>query len=123
MAIITQEDYRDIAIAYANARDQVLGAKQFLYDAVYIIVLMQQVQPEVDLLSTFWDTYQINTNTLQAPTLLLSAVRSINQHVLRNGGYDDIDAFLTHGEGVMVPQRWADLSSAAGFPISSNNIE
>lgn len=123
MAVISQEDYRDIAIAYANARDQVLEAKQFLFDAVYIIVLFDEIQPSVDLLSTFWDTYNINLDTLNAPTLLISAIRAINQHVLQEGGFDDLDAFLVHGDGILVPQRWADLCSAAGYTISSSNIE
>ena len=123
MAVISQDDYREIAVAYGNARTQVLGAKQFLFDAVYTIVLLDQVQPEVDLLSVFWDTYSINLDTLQAPTLLLSAVRSINQHVLREGGFADIDTYLEDGAGILVPQTWADLCDAGGFPIAAGNIE
>lgn len=121
-SLISQEDYRDIAISYANARDQFLGAKQFLFDAVYTIVLFDNIQPSVDLLSTFWDAYNINLDTINAPTLLISSVRAINQHVLREGGYSDIDAFLVAGDGVLVPQTWADLSATAGYTISSSNI-
>lgn len=122
MAVIQQDEYRDIAVTFANARSNQLSAKDFIFDAVYVIVLLQSIQPEVDLLSTFWDTYQINSDTLQAPTLMLSAVRELNQHVLFEGGYEDIDSYLEEN-GTLVPQEWADLSDAAGFTISDSNIE
>ena len=117
MAVISGEDYRDIAVAYANAREQILGAKQYLFDAVYLIVLLQSIRPEVDLLNTFWDSYNLNTASLQAPTLLLSAVRALNSHVLDQSGHDSIDNFLI-GHSVTVPQAWADLSASAGYTIT-----
>lgn len=121
MAVIKGNDYLQIAEAYANARNEVLSAKQFLYDAVYLIVLLDEIEPEVDLLSDFWDTYNINLDTLEAPTLLLSAVRSLNNHVLIAGNYATVDAYLA-SESVTVPQTWADLSAEAGFTISSSYI-
>jgi hypothetical protein len=121
MAVIEGNDYRDLAVAYANARNSVLGAKQHLFDAVYLIVLLQSVKPEVDLLNVFWDTYNINLDTLEAPTLLLSAVRALNQHVLIEGNFGTVDEYLNYA-GVTVPRAWADLSAAAGYTISNAYI-
>lgn len=115
--VLDGDTYQSIAVSYGNARSQILGSKQFLFDAVYLIVLIDETQPEVDLLSTFWDTYNINTDSLNAPTLMLSSVRAINQHVISKGGYESIDEYLLVN-GVMVPQEWAEMSEAAGFEIS-----
>lgn len=119
--VIAQSDYREIAIAYGNARTTVLAAKQHLFDAVYLIVLLQSVRPEAELLPVFWDTYNLNVNTLETPTLLLSAVRSLNNHVLIAGGFASVDAYLEAGN-VTVPQAWADLSAQAGYVIDPANI-
>ncbi len=121
MSVISGTDYRAIAEDYASSRISNLAAKDGLYDAVYLIVLLNTLQPEVDLLSTFWDAYNIQLDTLTSPTLYLSAVRALNNHVLTRGGYTDIDDYLQH-EGVTVPQAWADLSSEAGYPISNTYI-
>ena len=120
MSVIHGHDYHDLAVAFANARAQVLGAKQYLFDAVYLVVLLQQVTPEVDLLNVFWDTYNINLDTLESPTLLLSAVRALNQHVLIEGKYASVDAYLA-AYGVTVPSDWAELSALAGYTSSSNH--
>lgn len=121
MAVINGSDYVEIAQAYADSRDSVLGGKQGLYDAVYLIVLLNVIKPEVDLLNTFWDTYQIQLNMLNAATLFLQAVRAINQHALLEGGHANIDEYLVE-QGQTVPQTWADLSAEAGYTISSVNI-
>ena len=122
MSVISDTDYLDIANYYANARDQIIGAKEFLFDAVYKIVMLQEITPEVELLNTYWDSYLINTDVLESDVLQLSAVRALNLHILNNTDYVSIDAYLT-GEGFQVPQAWADLSAASGFPISAANIE
>jgi hypothetical protein len=121
MAVIIGSEYRDIAVLYANARTSTLLAKEDLFDAVYEIVLLNVIRPEVDLLNTFWDTYLINTDLLSASTNLLSAVRVINQHVLIQGSYSNLDAYFA-AEGITVPQLWADLCLDAGFVISSQYI-
>lgn len=121
MSVISGSDYRAIAEDYASSRTSNLAAKDGLYDAVYLIVLLNAIQPEVDLLNTFWDAYNIQLDTLESPTLYLSAVRALNQHVLTRGGYTSVDDFLSH-EGQTVPQAWADLSADAGYPISAPYI-
>jgi len=122
MAVISGAGYRDLAVAFANARETVLSSKQFLFDAVYLIVLLQSIKPEVDLLKTFWDTYNINIDTLQSPTLLLGAVRELNNHVLVEGGYANVDQYL-EAKQITVPLYWARLSAEAGYTISEQYID
>jgi hypothetical protein len=121
MAVIEGNDYRDLAVAFANARDQILGARQYLFDAVYLVVLLQSILPEVDLLNVFWDTYNINLDTLESPTLMMSAVRALNQHAIVEGGFSSIDGYLQYA-GITVPQTWADLSQDAGYTIDDAYI-
>lgn len=122
MAVIGGSDYRAIAVAYSTARQRMLSAKQDFFDAVYLIVTLNQLRPEVDLLISFFDAYNINTELLKATTLFESATRTINQHVISAGGFATVDAYLDD-KGITVPQDWADISSASGFTISSGNID
>lgn len=121
MAFIAGTDYVAIATAYAIARAQQLTVKGYLFDAVYNIVMLQEIIPEVDLLNEFYNSYTVNANLFSAPQTLLQAVRRLNNHVLNRSSYATLDAYLA-GEGVTIPQLWAELCTAAGFTISSTYI-
>lgn len=122
MAVISGENYVSIATSYANARDAVLSSVSYLFEAVYTIVQIDVIEPEVDLLGEFFQSYQINTATFRSPVSFLSAVRRLNNHVLNRSDFTTVDAYLTDAV-VTVPQTWADLSLAAGYQISSGNID
>lgn len=119
--VINGADYATIATSYANARNAVLSSVGFLFEAVYTIVQLNEIEPEVDLLTEFFNSYQINADLFQSPVSFLSAVRRLNNHVLNRGSYASVDLYLT-GEGVTVPQAWADLSLIVGHEISGPNI-
>ena len=119
--VISGTDYSTIATSYANARDRVVSAVDYLFEAVYQIVLLQSVVPEVDLLSEFFNSYQINNEALRSSVNFLPAVRSLNNHVLRESDETSINDYL-QSEGVTVPPTWASLSQAVGFSISEDNI-
>lgn len=120
--VISQTEYRNIALDYAAAYERILEPNDFLYDAVYRVVLLQVVIPEVDLVNPFYDAYSISFTNSDIPSSIIDAVETINNHVLTRGGYDDIDAYLDAGS-VTVPSGWATLSELAGFTISSSNID
>jgi len=123
MAVISGANYVAIAQAYATARDSVVSSLSHLFDAVYDVVMLNEIQPEVDLLSEFYNSYQVNTGLYLTPVTFLSAVRALNNHVLNRGGYQTLDAFLdvTAGGGPFtVPQTWADLCLSAGFEITDD---
>lgn len=127
MAVISQRDYKTVATDIANGYDSQTLATGDYFDAVYQIVLLQSIRPEVDLLNVYFSTYQVMTDILTSTSSLLGAVRALNNHVLNQGGYANIDAFLDDASGNMygagrVPQTWADLSSQAGYTISAANI-
>ncbi len=120
-SVISGADYVKIATNYGNARERVLSSVQFLFDAVYDVVILNEISPSVDLLTEFYDSYNVNANILSSPITMLSAVRTLNNHVLNRGTDVSIDAFLDR-ENVRVTGSWALLSAAAGFPISAINI-
>ena len=120
MAVIAPQDYLAIATDYANARTSVLGSVQYLFDAVYEVVILNSIQPEVDLLNEFYNSYLVNTNQYSTPVTFLSAVRALNNHVLNrgDGSYTTISEYITEQvPGGKVPAAWADLCTSAGFPV------
>jgi len=117
MALIAYADYRAISDDLAAARDSQLLVAVEAFEAVYKIVLLQDIQQEVDMLNDFWDTYLLNSDTVETPASLLNAVRSMNQHVLKRSAYTTIDAYLLANAGC-VTTTFASISSAAGYPIT-----
>lgn len=119
--VISGAKYQVIATNYAHARDQAVSASSYLFEAVYQIVLLDDVVPSVDLLQEFYSAYLINNDLLKSPVNFLPAVRALNNHVLTRSTATSVDNFLTT-EGVTVPQTWADLCETTGHVISSGNI-
>lgn len=119
--VISGADYSTIATNYANARNQAVSAVGYLFEAVYQIVLLNELVPEIDLLQEFYSAYLINNDLLKSPVNFMPAVRALNNHVLNRGTAATVDAFLTD-EGVTVPQTWATLSESSGHDISEVNI-
>ena len=124
--VISGASYVSVATSYAHARDKVVASVGYLFTAVYEIVLLQEILPEVDLLQEFYNSYLINNDLLKSPVNFLPAVRAINNHVLSRGGAllthgtdASLDAYLYNEGDLKVPQSWADLSSAAGFTITN----
>ena len=120
--VISQTEYRNIALDYAAAYERLLEPNDFLYDAVYRVVLLQVVIPEVDLVNPFYDAYNITFNNSDIPSSMIDAVAAINNHVINRGGFDDVDAYLDAGP-ITVPSGWATLSELAGFTIDASNID
>ena len=117
MALIAYADYRALSDDLAAARDSQLLVATETFEAVYKVVMFQDINQEVDMLNDFWDTYLVNSETFETPATLLGAVRSMNQHVLKRSAYTTIDAYLVANAGC-VTSTFSDLSSAAGYPIT-----
>lgn len=122
MAVISGADYRNISLEYDSIRARMLLTKEDAYDAVYLIVRLNEVDPEVDLLAPFNNAYLAQVSDSTSTSTLINAVRALNQHAIVRGGYADIDAYLA-AESITVPQNWADLSEAAGFTIADVYID
>ena len=117
--VISQADYQSIATSYANAREAVLSSVDYLLDAVYTIVQLDDIEPEVDLLNEFFNSYQINTDLFSSPVAFLSAVRGLNNHVLNRGSFPSVTAYLSD-TGTTVPEAWVDLSRVVGVDLDAN---
>jgi hypothetical protein len=139
--IISHDDYKKIADQYAGIMNDYGTTQSQLYAAVEYIVLLQVVNPEVDLLTPFWNAYLSVSNTAMAfarNSMMIDAVRALNNHILNydnaasiNTAYDTIDKYLADSTGQgssmanALQQTWADLSQEASGTrgtISANYI-
>lgn len=122
MAVISGTDYRLVADEYSDAYNTAQDIKDYLFNAVYRIVLLQVIMPEVDLLQVYWNSYLVNTPIYTSSVNFTAAVKAMQSHVLVRGGYDTVDEYLA-AEGVLIPAGWAAISADSGYPISSTYIE
>ena len=117
-----QDLYKEVSDIYATVKQQMNEVKQILFDAVYMVVLLQQYQPEIDLLGAFWNTYNINSGVLDVHPILTQAAKALNRHVLSTGNYSSIEEYLAE-KNLQVKPTWATLSTESGYPISSEFVE
>jgi hypothetical protein len=119
--LISIADYSAIAGYYGNIKTVLSSASTYLYNAVYKIAQIDDIEPSIDLLQDFYNSYKVNSAQYSSDLPLLAAVRKLNTHVLNRGGYASIDAFL-EANAATVPQSWATLSGEAGQTIDEDNI-
>jgi len=122
--LIAAADYKTLADYYSSARDRVLLVNDDLFDAVYSVVLLNEIMPEVDLLNSLWNTYLNAANLTETPNSILGAVRSLNAHVLVRGGYDDINEYFAANTGLplTIDATWQSLSEDVGYDISDTYV-
>lgn len=121
--VISGTDYAAIANYYANSRTANINSVNYLYDAVYTVVLNTDIYPTLDLISEFWNSYTINDSIFRASGSYLGAVVAINSHVLNRSAttITTINDYLLE-EGVTVPMGWAELCKLTGTLICKDNI-
>jgi len=126
MSVISGVDYLNIAEDYAAAMDALSDVPVNLWNATYEVVMLQQVNPEVDLLNAFYNTYQINTSIVASKGTYLEAIRTLQVHILSRSDaavVSSVDDFIyNYVPGQKVPSEFAELSSLAGYPISAEYI-
>jgi len=81
-SVISGADYVTIADDLAYANEAVLSSLVYQFETVQTIVYLNVVEPEVDLLNSFWQNYTGNVSTLSSNTLLSTSVSALQQHVL-----------------------------------------
>jgi hypothetical protein len=122
-SVITQASYRLIAVDYANARTSILASVNYFLDAVQQIVDSDYIEPNIDLLATFYNTYLSVYSELTPDNRYFSSVSKINGHVLARSGYSDVNDYLEDATNpITVPQAWADLCSETNVTIDPGNI-
>ena len=120
--LISAADYKILADYYSAARDRELLVNDDLFDAVYHIVLLNELQPEVDLLNVYWNSYLLSANRFETPSSLLTSVRALNNHVVVRGSYDDINEYFAANVGLEVDETWQSMSSDVGYDISDTYV-
>jgi hypothetical protein len=116
MAFLTGTEYITISNLISSARIQMQDSVGDIFDAVYEIVQMDNIDKEIDLLSPFFGVYQVSNDSWKQTSTLDAGVRALNNHVLRRSSHSTLDEYLS-SEGVQVTQTYADLSNSLGFPI------
>jgi len=121
MAVINRLDYLSLQADIASARDTVVSAKDDLFNAVYTVVMLQVIIPEVDLLSPFWGTYQSNSGSLDSTTWLTDAVRALQSHVVNRTAYTTVNEYLYNE---IMPDKveasFKEISDRIGYPVDSS---
>lgn len=120
--VISGADYLAIAQYYATARSRMVDTVQYFWNAVYRVVLLDDIQPSIDLLGEYYASYLLNEGKMLQTSGFDAAVRAMQQHVARSHASGTVDGYLAAEVPSGVPQEWADLSAAAGFSISADNI-
>ena len=115
-------DYVIISTLYGQARDEKLNSKENLYLAVSEIVGFTDIEIKEDILSAFQSTYITSIPIDGSQQELLSAVTTLEKHVMAEGKYSTVNDYL-EAQGIIVSQSWALLSNEAGFPIDDKYIE
>lgn len=120
--VIDPPIYKVIADLYGDARNFLLEANSYLFEAVYQVVLLNEMNQEIDLLSPFYNAYQVISSQYATPMSFVPAVRALNLHILRRSGYINISSYLTY-EGITVTPSWQVLSETAGYRINDDLVE
>ena len=123
MAVIDTTKYKQISDNIATAKAQLKLAVTEMYSAVYTIALLDDVTQSVDLLQPLFTVYQLTDNAFSRTSLFDGAVLALNNHVLRRGGYTNMDSYLAAGAGtpddvILLPEFW-DLCNKLGYNVSA----
>ena len=83
MAAITVDNYETITNLYNSAQVQIAGVADYYYNAALEIVNLQVFDPELDLLSPFYNAY-LSASTIyeNAPAAVVAAVAALQRHIL-----------------------------------------
>jgi hypothetical protein len=127
MAVITTPDYISVSRSFANTKLLIDGTSGEMLDAVELIVLSNDLETEIDLLMPFYNAYQVSVVDARIASYLVSAVSSLQQHVIdraldgTNAAYIDINDWL-RDESITVPLAFAEISELAGWVIDHDRI-
>jgi len=109
MAAITVESYQNIANYYTAAQRQLIGVSDYYYHAAEEIVMLQDFDPELDLLAPFYSAYSASLAAYSTPPpAIVSAVSSLQKHVLAR-------ATTTAGVAFTNINQWIDANGDNGY--------
>jgi len=148
MGAIKVDNYRNITGFYDGAQGRLEGVADYYYNAALEIVLLQEFDPEIDLLVPFYQAYlAADSAYTNPPTAVITAVAALQVHILNRARTDASERFASinewldaggtqgtlsaavgrsgeTGDGDLsfrVERRFATMSSSAGYAIASGN--
>ena len=122
--VISGADYLDVTTNYADLYTAMQGMKDYAWNALVYIVQLNDVFPEVDLVNSFWETYNSVTLFSNQPIILIDSVAAIERHVLERCGFTSVDEYISaEVPGAKVCQNWKVLSDLAGYTISNAYVD
>lgn len=129
MAVIVPGNYKNIADFYANAQTVASGAISYYYEAAEEILLLDDFDPEVDLLVPFYNAYLTSTNIyVSAPLSAVTAVATLQRHILSKATqsdgtrYTSISSWITDN-GFQVEPEFAAMSTSAGYTLTTAAVK
>lgn len=120
-SIISPENYELLADYYSDLRAQLDGAVHYLHDAAELVVELDDFEPTIDLVNPFYDVYVAQTQVIQSNAGLLSAVRALNNHVIRRSGLASINAYFEAND-ILISDEWAAMCEDAGHAVDDDYL-
>lgn len=121
MAAISFAKYQSISTDLGTARASMVAAIQYMFNAVYEVAVLDDIQSTLDLLQPMYAAYQLADNNLRSINNFTSAVTALNNHVVRRGGYATVNAFLDANNadagGGLIDSEFVDMSNTLGYGI------
>lgn len=146
MAAIKVANYQNITGFYSEAQNQVVGLADYYYNAAVEVLLLNDFEPELDLLEPFYTAYvSAQSAYVTPPVAVVNAVGALQRHILNRArtqagaAFTNINAWLDCGStngylsvaltraddidtSFQVDPEFAALSGQAGFAIDAANI-
>jgi hypothetical protein len=118
MAVISSQKYLDIATELGTARTSMLSAITNMFNAVYDVAILDDIQSTLDLLQPMYAAYQLADNNLRSINNFTSAVTALNNHVVRRGNYTTLNDYLyAIGATNSVDSEFVSMSNTLGYDI------
>jgi len=118
---LAADTYREISHFYGYIKRQIDATSDSLYSGLQEIIAITDPDVKIDLLQAFESVY-VSFGETSSYSALLSATRTLNQHVLRFTQRDSLNEFLSNN-GIIVSSDWVVLSELVGFSIDPSNVE
>lgn len=118
MAAIKVTNYQNIVDYYTEASIALVGIADYYYSAAEEIVMLNVFDPEIDLLSPFYQAYLAAAAAYTTPpTAVVSAVAALQAHVLNRARTDpDISGVEARFADI---NEWIDAGASNGYLTSA----
>lgn len=118
MAAISFAKYQNISTELGTARASMVAAITNMFNAVYEVAVLDDIQSTLDLLQPMYAAYQLADNNLRSINNFTSAVTALNNHVVRRGGYTTVNDFLYANSATdLIDSEFVAMSNTLGYDI------